>query len=127
MGKTKIILIVDDSMSIRRELRMILEKEGYTIREAGNSKMMNLMIKEDKMIVDLVIMDISLKNENGLTLVEHIKENKEYSNIPIIMLTEHTEKENVLTAKSMGVEGFFKKPIEPDELVKRVNQILVDS
>ncbi|MEN8907339.1 MAG: response regulator [Clostridiales bacterium] len=124
MSDLKIILIVDDSMSIRRELRAIIEKKGYDVREAGDGKMMNFRINENKIKVNLILMDISLKEENGFELVKQIKDNDEFKEIPIIMLTGHTEKKNVLTAKSIGVEGFLRKPIDPDMLIKRLEGIL---
>jgi DNA-binding response OmpR family regulator len=119
-----LILIVDDSMAIRREIRLILENENFVVKEAGNGKIMNYLINEEDNLVDLILMDISLKKENGLNLVKNIKKNNDYANIPIIMLTEHTEKENVLTAKKMKVEGYLKKPIDTSILIKRVKEIL---
>lgn len=121
---SKIILIVDDSMSIRRELRAILEKRGYEVREAGNGKAMSYRLVENKIKPGLILMDISLKGENGLDLVEQIRNDQDFEKIPIIMLTAYTDKENVLKAKSMHVQGFLKKPISSEELIKRVNNVL---
>lgn len=120
----KKVLIVEDSFTVRYEVRLILEKLGITILEAANEVgMMNLMDEYGKP-VDLVIMDLVLKNENGLDLIKKIKSSKSYSSIPVLILTENADKKSVLRAKELGVEGYLKKPINKEELISRVEKLL---
>ncbi len=119
-----IVLIVEDSHTVRHEVKLILEKIGVALVEAANEIGMFNMIEQYGKTVDLVIMDLTLKNENGMDLIDKLKKNINYQRIPILILTEHAFKDNVLKAKEMGVVGYLRKPISKQELVNRVSGIL---
>lgn len=120
----KKILVVEDSRTIRQQIKMILEQEGVTVQEAANEWGMFTKIEEYGVVVDLVIMDLVLHNEDGLDLIAKIKASKKYCNIPLIILTEKVEIEAIMKAKELGVKSYLKKPINKDELIKRLNNIL---
>lgn len=122
-----VVLVVDDSASIRKFVKVILEKNGYTVREAGSEVGLFSTIDEYGHLADLILMDINIKNEHGLNLVNKLKESATYRNIPIIMLTLHSDKKNVIGAKVSGVQGYLVKPINPQLLLKRVSTILEET
>lgn len=125
MGNSdKIILVVDDSPSIRREVKVILEKEGYNVREAGSEFGMLGAIDEYGEKAGLVLMDLTLNDENGFDLVGRLRAAERYRDIPIIILTEHSNRENVMMAKMLGVQGYLVKPINADLLKERVGSVL---
>ena len=124
MSTGKKVMIVEDSQTERYEVKMIIGKLGVGVVEAANELGMFNSIEEYGQCVDLIIMDLSLKNENGLELIEKLKQSKKYSSIPILILTEYADKGNVLRARELGVIGFLKKPIQKDELLDRVKTVL---
>lgn len=120
----KRVMIVDDSHTVRYEVRLILEKLEITMVEVANSIGMLNLIEEYGKCVDLIIMDVTLKYENGLELIEKLKTIDKYKAIPIVVLTQHSAIDYVLKAKELGVNGYLKKPIQKDDLVMRVSSIL---
>lgn len=120
----KVLLIVDDSISIRSQVRTVLVKENYIVREAGNEIGMFNTIEEYGLVADLVLMDLSLNSTFGLDLVSKLWSNDKYKNIPVIILTGHADRENVELAKMLNVQGYILKPINWDLLKKRINSIL---
>ncbi|OGO80892.1 MAG: hypothetical protein A2Y21_02260 [Clostridiales bacterium GWC2_40_7] len=119
----KIILVVDDSPSIRREVKVILEKDGYTVREAGSEFGMLSSIEEYGIKADMVLMDLTLNDESGFDLVNRLRAADKYRNIPVIILTEHSDRDNVFMAKMVGVQGYIVKPIKADILRERIRSI----
>lgn len=125
MSEKKKIMIVEDSPTVRFEVKLILEKAGFSVVQVGGEIGMFNKIEEYGKCVDLIIMDLHLKNESGFSLIEKLKADERYSLIPILILTENISKENILKAKTLGVLGFIAKPFHPDELLKRVKEVIV--
>lgn len=124
MFNGKKVLIVEDSYTVRYEVKLILEKTGISLAEAANEIGMYNMMEEYGKCVDMIIMDVTLKSENGLDLVKKLKDSERYGKIPVLMLSEHSGLDYVLKAKELGVAGYLKKPIQKDELISRVKKIL---
>ncbi|KAB3527131.1 response regulator [Alkaliphilus serpentinus] len=124
VSNEKIVLIVDDSPAIRRQVSLILNKAKIVVREAGSEFGMLNAIEEYGKLAEVIIMDLTLKNESGFDLITKLKEYPQYSNIPILVLTEHAEVDKVLMARNLGVKGYLKKPIDVDELLERVKALL---
>lgn len=124
MSFGKKIMIVEDSHTVRYEVRLILDKLGVTLVEVANGLGMFNVVEEYGKQVDLIIMDLTLKRENGFDLIEQLREIEKYKEIPVLILTEHANKENVIKAKHLGVNGYLRKPIQKDELIERVSTIL---
>ncbi len=124
MSNTKnIVLVVDDSPSIRKEVRVNLEKDGYIVREAGSEFGMLSAIEEYGEKADIVLMDLSLNDANGFDLVSRLRAAEKYRNIPVIILTEHADRDSVLMAKMVGVQGYLVKPIIADLLRERIRKV----
>ena len=120
----KNVLIVDDSVSIRREVRLILEKEGYTVREAGSGFGMLNCIDEYGILVDIILMDLTLNDEYGFDLITKIRNVNRFKDIPVVIITQHSDRENVELARMIGVNGYIVKPINPHMLLERVRNVL---
>lgn len=127
MSELKRVMIVEDSHTVRYEVKLILQKVGINLVEVANGMGMFNVIDEYGKHVDLIIMDLTLKQENGLDLIENLKGREKYKDIPVIILTEHANKENVLRAKELGVVGYLRKPIQKEELLSRVKSVLGDT
>lgn len=100
MLKNKKILIVDDSISFRQIIKTMLNDTGAVICEAGSEFGMYNLIDEYGTLVDIIIMDLSLKYENGLNLIKKLREIHRYKDIPVIIITQHTSKHYVLKQRN---------------------------
>lgn len=124
MNMEKTILIVEDSLSIKYQVRMILQQIGLTLLEAGGEIGLFNQVEQYGKLVDLIIMDLTLKDEDGFDLIKKLRANPDYSSIPIVILTEHADAKSVMTARELGVEGYIRKPIVRDEFLKKIKQVL---
>ena len=119
----KIILVVDDSSAIRKQVRAILEKAGCTVREAGSEIGMLNAMEEYGQCVQLVLMDLDLNTSSGFDLIGRLHTVEQYSRIPVIILSQYSDREKVSTARLAGVKGYLVKPIDPAVLTERLGQV----
>ena len=119
MEKIK-ILVVDDESRMRKLIRDFLEREGYQILEAADGVEAMDHFYEDKNI-DLIILDVMMPRMDGWQVC---KEVREYSKVPIMMLTARAEEQNELKGFELGVDEYITKPFSPKILVARVAALL---
>ncbi|NLU50061.1 MAG: response regulator transcription factor [Syntrophomonadaceae bacterium] len=112
------ILVVDDEIHIVELVKFNLEKEGFQVSVAYDGLSALKMVKEAR--PDLVILDIMLPNLDGLEVCRRLKQDGEFSNIPIIMLTAKGEEIDTVLGLEMGADDYIKKPFSPREMVARV-------
>ena len=113
------ILIVDDEERIRRLLKMYLEREGFTIDEAGDGA--TALKKALSMDFDAILLDLMLPEMDGIETCSKIREVKA---TPIIMLTAKGEEANRVQGFEVGADDYVVKPFSPREVVYRVKAIL---
>ncbi|MEA4827776.1 MAG: response regulator transcription factor [Clostridium sp.] len=118
--ENKKILIVDDEELIRKLLKDFLKKEGYLILETDNGKTAIEIIKSNSDI-DLIILDVMLPGYDGWTVCKYIRN---FSKVPIIMLTARSEEFDELFGFEIGADEYITKPFSPNILVARVNAVL---
>jgi two-component system OmpR family response regulator len=115
------ILVVDDEPQIREMLSMYFVQHGYDASTAGNSAETLRIIKETP--VDVVVLDISLADEDGLKLLEQLKQT--YPQLRVIMLTGMGFVEDLLQeAQQKGADGYVSKVLPLDELLLAIQRIL---
>lgn len=124
MNSNKIVLIVDDSNTVRFQVKSYLEQIEVDLREAGSEIGLFNLIDEYGRPADLILMDLMLKEEDGFDLIKKLKTHEAYNDIPVIVLTQHASLEQVLTAKELGVNGYIKKPINKDSFLEKISDIL---
>jgi len=128
MGRGR-ILIIDDDPDITEAMRVVLENEDYEVDAAIDSAEGMKRISDSK--PDLIILDVMMHTaEEGFDLSRSLKQNPEYKEIPILMLTAVKQKTG-LDFKSVAgdetwlpVEDFLDKPVKPDVLLERVDSLL---
>ncbi len=125
-GNKYIVLVVDDSYSIRKEVSLMLEKGGYDVRTAGSEIGLMEQIDAYGKVVDLILMDITLKRENGFDLIKKLKTIEVFRGIPVLMLSQHRDVQHVMLAKKAEVQGYLVKPVQREVLVERVRKLLPD-
>ena len=116
------ILIVDDSDSTRTLLRTILEHAHFNhIVEAKNGVQAWEFLKNNAF--DLVITDWQMQEMSGLKLLEQIRHHPKTQNIPVMMITIHTEKAFVNQALKAGVTHYITKPFDPAMVIKKLHMV----
>ncbi|BAI81805.1 two-component system, chemotaxis family, response regulator CheY (plasmid) [Deferribacter desulfuricans SSM1] len=117
------ILTVDDSSTMRRIIKNILNKLGFTnILEASNGAEALNILKEKQL--DLIITDWNMPEMDGLSFVQAVRSNKKYNVIPILMVTTEAAKEDILIALKNGVNNYIVKPFTPETLKEKVFKLL---
>lgn len=114
------ILIVDDEYSIRKTLGLLLKADQHLALEASDLAAAKVCL--EKHIVDLVITDLRIGEESGLTLLTYLK-NIGYTAESIVM-TAYASIETAVEAMRLGAYDYLTKPINPDELLLRVHKVL---
>ena len=112
------ILIVDDDDRIRDLLSRYLIKHGYRTSSAGNAD--EARSKMTGLRYDLLVLDIMMPGEDGLSLTKSLRE---YHDVPIILLTALGEAEQRITGLKAGADDYLPKPFEPEELLLRIDNI----
>jgi len=116
--KTK-ILIVDDEIDALELMQELFESKGYVPITATNGlEALNLIRNQEP---DLVLTDIRMPEMNGMQLLEVL--NKEYPNIPVIMVTAHGTIETAVEAMKLGAKDYILKPLRLDEILAKIERI----
>ena len=113
------ILVVDDEDDICLFLKDYLEAHGYDVFTANDGEGMRGVMKDEE--VDLVILDLVMPGEDGLTLTRNLREN---SNVAIIILTGKDEEVDRIVGLEMGADDYVAKPFSSRELLARVKTVL---
>ncbi|MCR5115951.1 MAG: response regulator transcription factor [Lachnospiraceae bacterium] len=114
------ILVVDDEERMRRLVKDFLAKKGYAVIEASNGReALDLFYKDNS--IDLVILDVMMPVMDGWATLREIRET---SKVPVIMLTAKAEEHDELLGFELGVDEYITKPFSPKILVARVEALL---
>lgn len=113
------LLIVDDDRRIRDLLNRYLTEQGFRITIAADAA--EARRKLGGLHFDLIILDVMMPGESGLSLTKSLYENK---TIPVILLTARVEAESRIAGLEAGADDYLSKPFDPRELVLRINNIL---
>ena len=116
------VLVVDDESRMRKLVHDFLAKQGYTVLEAEDGEQaIDVFFDEKNKDISLVILDVMMPKLNGWQVVKEIRQ---YSRVPIIMLTAKSEERDELLGFELGVDEYISKPFSPKILVARVEAIL---
>lgn len=115
------ILVVDDEIRIRRMLKDYLIINGYDIVEADNGQKAIDMYFDNDNIIKLIILDVMMPQKDGYDV---LKEIREFSQVPIIMLTAKSEEYDQLEYYSNGADDFVAKPFSPKLLLAHVEAVM---
>ena len=128
------ILLVDDDMDLRDSLKIILEREGFSVRTASSGT--EAVIKLRNKQPDLMILDIMMDTDTeGFDLAYELSENEDFRDLPIILLTSFLDRartsgpdqfQHMLGAK-WPAKWMFEKPVETGKLLSKIHGILSES
>ena len=116
---TSRILIVDDNLEIREIIHILLEGEGYEIKEAGDGQ--QALELTGKLDFDLIILDIMMPGLNGYQTCVEIRKN---SNAPILFLSARTKDSDKTLGFSSGGDDYLAKPFSYNELISRAKALI---
>jgi two-component system OmpR family response regulator len=114
------VLVVDDDGHIREVMRFALEKAGYRVSEAQDGSRAFELLKQGAF--DLVVLDIVMPEDDGLTLCRKIR--AEQSRLPIILVSSRDEELDRVLGLELGADDYLTKPFSPRELAARVAAVL---
>jgi len=113
------ILIVDDHQNIRDPLATYLQRFDFDVATASNGKSMRDLLAQRRF--DLILLDVMLPGEDGLSLCRYVSE---HLHTPVILLTAVTEQADRIAGLEVGADDYVVKPFDPRELVARIRSVL---
>ncbi len=114
-----LILVVDDEQRMVRFVRMNLELEGFRVTEAYNG--LEALDKVRETLPDLVLLDVAMPEMDGFETLARLRE---FSSVPVIMLTVRAEEEDRILGLDLGADDYVTKPFSPRELASRIRAVL---
>jgi len=114
------ILVVDDDLRLRDLLQRYLTEQGFAVHTVSDSPGMDKLLARER--VDLLVLDLMLPGEDGLSICRRLRGGKEL--LPIIMLTAKGEDVDRIVGLEMGADDYLPKPFNPRELVARIHAVL---
>lgn len=121
------ILIVDDSVTVRRLLDQVLNKSGYQVVQCRDGKEAVEALNQPGDLYNLVISDIEMPRMDGFSLLREIRSSKSLQNLPVAMLTSRENDQHRQKAKDLGANAYFTKPFVPEKLLGAIASILNQS
>lgn len=116
------ILVVDDSVSIRKMLTYVLEESGHDVVDSKSAEDALEKIGDTKF--QLVLSDLNMPGMDGIDLTKELRTRPLFKSIPILILTTEKSQERKLAGKNAGVTGWINKPFNPEQLVAIVEQVV---
>jgi len=117
-----IIMVVDDSLTVRRVTQRLLERNGYEVVLAKDG--VDALRQLQDVLPDVILMDIEMPRMDGYDLTRNIRSSAATRDIPIIMITSRTAEKHRGVAFQVGVNEYLGKPYQEDELLRLVNQYI---
>ena len=123
MNTKKRIVAVDDSNVVLKMLKNVLDKEEYELHPfSTGTRALEYLVQKDK-IPDLIILDIEMPGMNGYELLERIKKMDHLNSVPVVFLTSHNQRKQVVKAVTDGANDYVVKPIDKDILEKKMRSL----
>lgn len=122
MEGNRLIYIVEDDPSIRELEIYALKNASFDVKGFGDGK--SLFAAMEQRLPELILLDIMLPDDDGLAILNKIRNSSQYSNLPVIMVTAKTDEIDAVKGLDMGADDYITKPFRVMELVSRVKALL---
>ena len=120
----KTVLVVDDQPHIVRLIQVNLEKEGFNVVTASDGVEGLERVRDSH--PDLVILDVIMPRRDGFEVLQAIKSDEAFAELPVIMLTVKTHNADIVKGLRGGAEMYLPKPFHPKELISLVKRVLIE-
>ena len=117
-----LVLVVDDNPNVREVVRINLEMEGYSVREAGNAEEGLAAVEDDA--PDLILLDVMMPQVDGWEMLRRVQERHGVGSIPVVMFSGQLESSVGREAQERGAQGFVGKPFDLRALIEQTRQIV---
>ena len=117
-----IVLIVDDDSRLREYVRVNLEVEGYTVREASSAE--EGLAALDETPPALILLDVMMPEVDGWEMLRRVQERHGVGSIPVIMFSGKVDEQSLAEAAERGAQAFVGKPFDPQQLIESTKQLL---
>lgn len=118
----KHILIVEDDEDIQQLVSFNLMKAGFTVSCADDGEAGLTILSRER--IDCLLLDIMLPGQNGLEICRHLRQAKENSSLPIIMITAKLDESEIIAGLECGADDYVTKPFSPKVLIARIKAVL---
>ncbi len=116
------ILVVDDSPTAQRLIRLAVEAGGYRVLTASDgNEAIDVALRERP---DLIVLDIILPKKNGFQVCRHLKAHPETRGIKVVLLSSKSHEMDILWGKRQGADGYLTKPFESEQLLACIESTL---
>ena len=119
-SQSPLVLVVDDSITVRRVTQRLLKREGFRVALAADGLQALERLQEEKPAI--VLSDIEMPRMDGFDLARNIRGDAKLRDIPIIMITSRIAEKHREHARALGVDHYLGKPYSEDELIGLVRQ-----
>ena len=116
------VLLVDDEDQLRRVMKDLLEREGYTVAEARDG--VQALDQVDKFGPDVVVLDLNLPGLDGYGVLSHLRSRPATAHVPVIVLTAKGDEDNEVRVFELGADDFLSKPFRARALSARLDNVL---
>jgi CheY-like chemotaxis protein len=120
-NNTRILVVDDDSSSVKL-LKLNLETYGFDVVTTTNGR--DGLEKASSELPDVIILDVRMPELNGWQVCEKLKKDPQTGAIPVIFFTAYSQKTDFEKSKKLGAALFLNKPLDPEELVEKIREIL---
>lgn len=118
----KIVLVVDDSLTMRKVLSRVLERENFEVITANDG--FDAIQKLQDTTPDIILTDIEMPRMDGFEFSRHVRDNTVTKDIPLVVISSRTADKHRNVATEIGVNAFLGKPVQDEELIAQVNTLL---
>lgn len=123
-GEEKVmVMVVDDSINVRRFLALTLEKAGYRVQQAKDGQEALDKLREG-LPIQAVVCDIEMPRLDGYGFLAHVKAEPAFKSIPVIMLTSRSSNKHRQMAMNLGASAYFSKPFQEPELLQTIRSLV---
>lgn len=119
----KSIMLVDDSTTVLLSISAILQKAGYSTKQASNAESAMQELKGG-FKPDLLITDLHMPGMNGIEFIKEVRKLPTHKFMPILFLTTESQQEKRMEAKAAGASGWLVKPVQADALIQTLGVVL---
>lgn len=117
------ILMIEDEEDIAFLIQFMLERHGFSVEHAADGRQALEIIGSGRP-PDLTLMDIMLPYHDGLELIERLRAQPGWEQVPVLMLTAKAREVDIVRALELGADDYVTKPFQPEELLARIRRLL---
>ncbi len=119
----KVILVVDDAISLRQTLSLTLQKSGYQVIQAQNGVEALEQLQRHSEI-QVIVSDLEMPRMNGFELLSNLRQNPNFANVPIVILTSRSAEKHRQLAQELGANAYLTKPYLEHEFLSIINDLI---